>query len=397
MGLRILDRYLAGAVILGSLLTLGLLLPLLGLFILASEMEQVGESGYHFQEALLFMVLSLPSLAYQVFPIATLIGALLGLGALANRSELVAMRAAGVSVGRIVGAGLMGGLLLAAGAVLIGEVVAPVAQQRGIELKRAALSGEVTQRTGFGFWALDQGTYVNIREILSGTSLRDIFIYQPDNTAGTLIATHADGARYRDGQWVLEGISRSRVSQQGVQVERFPNAGWSSLLNPGILEVVVVDPRVLPVWGLWKYIRFMQINAQDASNYEVIFWGRVVYPLLTLSMVLVAIPILLGSARSSGTGVRAFFAILVGILYYLTSRTFSYLALLYGLSPLAAALAPALAVHRRGPAVAAAGGVGWGRRECEGDFRVTVSLLSHRRSGQARIQNPGQRTPCAAP
>jgi lipopolysaccharide export system permease protein len=86
----------------------------------------------------------------------------------------------------------------------------------------------------------------------------------------------------------------------------------------------------------------MQINAQDASNYEVIFWGRVVYPLLTLSMVLVAIPILLGSARSSGTGVRAFFAILVGILYYLTSRTFSYLALLYGLSPLAAALAPPL-------------------------------------------------------
>lgn len=342
MGPRILDRYLAGAVILGTLLTLGVLLPLLGLFILASELEQVGEAGYRFQEALLFMLLSLPSLAYQVFPIATLIGALLGLGALANRSELVAMRAAGVSVGRIAGAGLMGGAILAAGAVLVGEVVAPVAQQRGIELKRASLSGEVTQRTGFGFWALDQGTYVNIREILSGTSLRDIFIYQPDNAAGTLIATHADGARYRDGQWVLEGISRSRVSQTGVQVERLPNAGWSSLLNPGILEVVVVDPRILPVWGLWKYIRFMDVNKQDASNYEVIFWGRVVYPLLTLSMVLVAIPILLGSARSSGAGVRAFFAVLVGILYYLTSRTFSYLALLYGLSPLAAALAPPL-------------------------------------------------------
>ena len=342
MGLRILDRYLAGAVIGGTLLTLGVLLPLLGFFLLANELEQVGVAGYRLQEALLFMVLSLPRYAYQVFPIATLIGALLGLGALANRSELVAMRAAGVSVGRIAGAGLLGGLLLAAGAMLVGEVVAPPAEQRALELKRAALSGEVTQRTDSGFWAVDQGSYINIREILSGTSLRDIFIYQADNAAGTLIATHAEGARYHGGQWVLEGLSRSRVSMDGVQVERLPNAAWNSLLDPGILEIVVVDPRILPVWGLWKYIRFMTVNAQDASNYQVIFWGRVLYPLLTLSMVLVAIPVLLGSARSRGTGVRAFFAVLVGILYYLVSKTFSYLALLYGLSPLAAALAPPL-------------------------------------------------------
>jgi lipopolysaccharide export system permease protein len=340
MALRILDRYLASAVIGGTLLTLGVLLPLLGFFVLAAELEQVSSGGYHLSEALLFTLLSLPRYAYEVFPIATLIGALLGLGALANRSELVAMRAAGISVGRIAVAGLMGGLVLAVCAVLIGELLAPRAEQRGIELKRSALSGQVAQLTEGGFWAIDQGSYVNIREILSGTQLRDISIFQPDNAQGTLIATHADGARFKDGQWVLEGISRSRVNMTGVTVEHLPNAGWSSMLSPGILEVVVVDPHILPAWGLWKYIRFMTANAQDASNYQVIFWGRVLYPLLTLSMVLMAIPVLLGSARTRGTGVRAFFAVLVGILYYLVSKTFSYLALLYGLSPLAAALAP---------------------------------------------------------
>ena len=337
---RILDRYLAAAVIGGTLLTLGVLLPLLGFFVLANELEQVGTGGYHLRQAMVFTVLSLPRYAYEVFPIATLIGALLGLGALANRSELVAMRAAGVSVGRIAGAGLMGGLVLALGAVLIGEMVAPGAEQRALQLKRGALSGAVAQQTEGGFWAIDQGTYVNIREILTGTQLRDISIYQPDNAAGTLTATHAEGARYIDGQWVLEGISRSRASMAGVTVERLPNVGWSSMLSPGILEVVVVDPHMLPAWGLWKYIRFMTLNAQDASNYEVIFWGRVLYPVLDLSMVLMATPVLLGSARTRGTGIRAFFAVLVGIVYYLVSKTFSYLALLYGFSPLAAALAP---------------------------------------------------------
>ncbi len=342
MGWSILDRYLAGAVVGGTLLTLVVLLPLLGFFLLANELEQVGVAGYRFQEALLVTLLGLPRYAYQVFPIATLIGALLGLGALANRSELVAMRAAGVSVGRIAGAGVLGGLLLAIGALLLGELVAPAADQRSIALKRAALSGEVSQQTEAGFWAVDSGSFVNIREIRSGTSLRDISIYQVDNDGGTLTTTHAEGARFQDGQWVLEGLSRSRASREGVQVERLPNAGWSSMLNPGILEVVVVDPRILPVWGLWKYIRFMHVNAQDASNYEVIFWGKVVHPLLTLSMILVSIPVLLGSARSRGTGARIFFAVLVGILYYVVSRTFSYLALLYGLSPLGAALAPLL-------------------------------------------------------
>jgi lipopolysaccharide export system permease protein len=86
----------------------------------------------------------------------------------------------------------------------------------------------------------------------------------------------------------------------------------------------------------------MTLNEQDATAYEVVFWGKVVQPLLTLSMVFVAVPILLVSARSRGIGSRIFAGVLVGILYYLVSRTFTYLALIFDLSPVAAALAPPL-------------------------------------------------------
>lgn len=340
--MRILDRYLAGAVIGGTLLALAVLLPLLGFFLLADEMDEVGVAGYRFLDALMVMGLSLPRYAYQIFPIATLIGALVGLGALAGRSELVAMRAAGISVGRIVWSGLIGGVLLAALAVVVGELVAPVAEQRGMELRRAALSGDVAQQTPYGFWAVDKGSYVNIREIQSGTSLKDIYIYQADSAAGTLVATHAERARYLGGQWILEGIARSRAGPGGVEVERVERSGWSSMLDPGLLKLVVVDPKMLPAWGLWRYIRFMTVNEQDATAYEVVFWGKVVHPLLTLSMVLVSVPILLASARSRGIGSRIFAGVLVGILYYLVSRTFTYMALLFDLSPLTAALAPPL-------------------------------------------------------
>ncbi len=340
--MRILDRHLAGAVIGGTAVALAVLLPLLGFFILADEMEQVGVEHYRFQDALLVMFLTLPRYAYQIFPIATLIGALVGLGALASRSELVAMRAAGVSVARIIGSGLLGALLLATVAVAVGELLVPAAEQRATELRRAALSGDVAQQTPFGFWAVDDRAYVNIREILSGTSLKDIYIYQIDSDAGTLVATHAKGARYLNGDWVLEDIARSRAGSEGVEVEHLDRSIWSSMLDPGLLKVVVVNPQVLPAWGLWKYIRFMRVNEQDASAYEVVFWGKVVYPLLTLSMVFVSAPILLGSARSRGIGARIFVGVLVGVLYYLVSRTFTYLALLYGLNPLISAMAPPL-------------------------------------------------------
>ena len=338
--MRILDRYLAWAVMSGTLLTLAGLLPLMGVFILSDELDAIGTERYGLAEAMLFTLLSLPRYLYQLFPIATLIGALIGLGTLASRSELVAMRAAGISVGRLVRAALLGGLVLATVAVVLGELVAPIAEQRAVELRRLALSGEAAQLTPYGFWAIDDGAYVNIREIRSGTSLRDIDIYRVDAAKGTLEASHAEGARYENGRWVLDGIALSRVDGEGVQVERVEHAEWDSMLDPGLLKVVVADPRALPVWGLYKYIRFMSVNKQDASAYEIAFWGKVLHPVLTLSMILIAIPLLLGSSRSTGMGRRMLAGILVGLVYYLVSRTFAYLALLFGMNAFLAAIAP---------------------------------------------------------
>lgn len=337
--MKILDRYLAGAVIGGTLLTLAVLLPLLGFFILADEMDQVGKNDYQFEDAMLFVALSLPRYAYQVFPIATLIGALVGLGSLASRSELVAMRAAGVSISRIVSSALKAGAMLAVIAFAVGEGIAPGAEQKALQWRSNAQSGHVTLRTAHGFWARDGDTYVNILDIRPGANLRDIYIYELDENRHLTLATYARNARYVDGHWLLEDIARSRITEEGVEVTKIPQTGWDSLIDPDLLSV---EPHVLPVWGLFRYIRFMAASQQDAGTYEVAFWGKVVHPLLILTMIFVSIPILFGSARTSGMGTRIFLGILVGIAFYLVSRIFSYLALLYGMSTWLAAFAPPL-------------------------------------------------------
>ncbi len=340
--MRILDRYLGRAVIGGTILTLAVLLPLLGFFILADEMDGVGEGNYRFLDALQFVVLSMPRYAYQLFPIATLIGALVGLGSLAGSSELVAMRAAGVSIGRIIYAALKAGLLLALIAVGIGEGIAPAAEQHALAMRAAAQEGQVTLQSPFGFWARDGKAFVNIKEILSGTNLRDIYIYEMNDQHELVVSTHARDARYVAGQWVLEDIALSRIFESRIEVERIDQAEWDSLLSPSLLKIVVVEPHVLPVWGLYKYIQFMTINDQDSGAYEVAFWGKIVHPFLIMAMIFVSTPILLGSSRSTGLGRRIFLGILVGIAFYLVSRTFAYLALLFELSPVVAAFTPPL-------------------------------------------------------
>ncbi|KAA6185633.1 LPS export ABC transporter permease LptG [Thiohalocapsa marina] len=339
--MRILDRYLAGAVIGGTLLTLAVLLPLLAFFLLADEMDHVGTHNYRFADAALFVTLSLPRYAYQVFPIATLIGALVGLGTLAGRSELVAMRAAGVSVGRIVLGAMLGGLLLAILAVAMGEALAPPAERHALTMRQAAKTGDTMQLTESGLWARDGDSFINIREVKPGAELRDISIYRVSGTE-LVSATHARAATYRDGMWMLEGIERSHVSAEGVRVERIDEAGWNSLLDPDLLKLIVAEPHALSVLGLYRYVRYMQQSEQDGDRYQVALWAKLVHPFLILAMIFVSTPILLGSARSSGLGVKIFFGIVIGIAFYLVSRSFAYFALLYGFDPALAALLPPL-------------------------------------------------------
>ena len=341
--LGILDRYLGRAVIGGTLLTLAVLLPLLAFFLLADEIDQMGEARYGLSQALFLVALSLPRYAYQLFPIATLIGALVGLGKLASDSELVALRAAGFSIARILLAAFKAGVLLVIIALLLGEGIAPQADQRALQLRSQWQSGQITLRTRQGFWAKDGNAYVNIREILSGTRLREISLYKLDAQQNELIqTTQAREAQYERGHWVLKDILRSQIGESGIQVRFLKEADWDSLLSPALLRVVILEPQLLPVWDLWRYVQFMETSGQAAGSYGVVLWSKLVYPFLLLAMIFLALPILFGSARSSGLGRRVFMGVLLGIAFYVVSRTFTYMALLYGMSAWLAAVLPPL-------------------------------------------------------
>ena len=98
----ILSQYLMRTILASTALVLVVLLALAGLFEFIAELEDV-KGDYKTPQAILFAALRLPNLAFQMFPVSALIGSLLGLGGLAANSEVIVMRASGMSVGKLAG------------------------------------------------------------------------------------------------------------------------------------------------------------------------------------------------------------------------------------------------------------------------------------------------------
>ena len=99
--MKLLDRYIFRTVPTTTLVTLLALLLLEFFLSLLAELEDVGTGGYGFVAALRYLVLVQPQRLYELFPMALLVGGLLGMGALASGSELIVMRAAGLSLTRL--------------------------------------------------------------------------------------------------------------------------------------------------------------------------------------------------------------------------------------------------------------------------------------------------------
>jgi lipopolysaccharide export system permease protein len=340
--MRIIDRYLRRAVLTGTLIAMGVLLPLVAFLLLADELDNVGVGHYTLADAFTIIGLSLPRYAYQIFPIGALIGSLLGLGSLAAHEELTAMRAAGVAVSRISWSILKAGLVLAVIGVVVGEVVAPASEEKASTLRASLLSERIVLKSRYGFWARDGNAFINIREILPGGRLRDLYIYELGNDRRLKLSTYAAFAFYTGHAWQLRQIRQSALGDQGVTVRSAPEAVWTSLLDPGMLSLLVVDPHVLPVWTLYRYIRFMEDNGLNATSYLVTFWGKVATPLVSLVMIFLAVPLLFGSLRSVGVGQRVFIGVLAGIAFYILDKASSQLSVVYSVDPLLAALLPGL-------------------------------------------------------
>ncbi|MGB5540252.1 MAG: LPS export ABC transporter permease LptG [Gammaproteobacteria bacterium] len=340
--MKLIDRYIGGVVLGGTLVALLVVVGLDIFFTVIDQIEDVGRGGYTMVTMLKYVALTTPQSLYTLFPMAALLGSLMGMGTLAANSELIAMRASGLSIWRIVRSVLQAGVLMLAVAVLLGEVVAPIAEQYGQHLRVSATKQGISFLGGEGLWVRDERLYINARRVLDRERLADLTVYEFDDDARLKMATRATHAEFSDGQWVLHGVQQSGFSEAGIKVNRFDSVSWPSLLTPDLLGIVMLKPKHMSAHDLDQLVGYLADNGLDTRQYRFAFWGRFMTPVSSLVMLFISVPFVFSSLRSVSAGQRIFIGVLMGFGFYILSQVAAQMGQVYGLPPLATMLVPNL-------------------------------------------------------
>ena len=339
--MKTLSRYLAREVATSTLLVLAALLMLWVFYDLLAELGSL--RALNAAQFLVLLAATIPGHLYELLPVAALIGTLFALAQLASNSEYGVMRTSGVSVLQVAMV-LFGVSLVVAGAVfVIGEYVVPRAEQLVIRVRAfAGARPYVARAFESGFWFKDGNTFINIGSVLPDGSLRKVRVFEYRDATHLGRAMTAEAATFLGGQqWTLDRVTETTFGGD-VTVAQRDKAEWRTVLTPNMLSVLQVEPGRLSISGLWEYIAHLQANNQDSRRFEVALWGKFFYPLATCVLVLLALPFAQIQQRAGGVGMRIFIGILLGLVFIVFNRLFSYLALLHEWPPFLGAMLPGL-------------------------------------------------------
>ena len=338
--MKLIDRHIMRA-ILSWVGIVVLVLVSLGAFIdMVGQLDDVGQSQYGLPEALSYVALRVPRTIFEMLPAAALLGALLGLGNLASHSELVVMRASGVSRLRLLGSASIAGVLLIVLMALLGESVAPTLGQYARQIRATALLEDVSIGDGQEIWLKDGDLILNLEQLGDDFSFGGVYLFSvPDRSLAQV--ARADSADIDNSdRWLLRNYSSTEFRDDRVLAENTRQAAKSYDLSPDLLGLSVVRPDLLDTAGLWRYIGYLKSQELDSTRYEVALWTRVANVISVGVMVVLALPFVFGSLRSTGAGARLIVGLMIGLGYYLATQMLASSGEVFDLNPVLVAWAP---------------------------------------------------------
>jgi len=346
--IKLVDYYVGRAALTGVLIVWLTMTILFVLFGLLTELRNT-QGDYGTLDAFWFTALVVPRMAYQIFPVSALLGALTGVGGLAATNELVAFRAAGVSRLRLALAGLAGVLLITTPVMIMGEWVAPATEYQARAFRLSEMVGQAIIGGPRGMWMKDGSDIVNIQlPILSANhgeqsvEFKKVVIYNFSEQVDLKSITRAESATHQERNWNLENVTAVHFSESGARKSEAAKQLWSTEVRPELLDSAVARPARLSMRSLWKYLGYLQENKLDDRLYREAFWEKTIYPLTVIALVLAGMPFVFGPARSHNMGMRLFFGMALGGLFMIINRTAQEFGGVFGISALLTALVPSL-------------------------------------------------------
>jgi len=328
------------------------LMAIVGLDVVAAVIDQIGDikANYRFVDTLVYVATKLPSTLYEYIPVSALIGCLVGLGVLATNSEVIVMRASGVSLLRILIYVLRPVSVFIFIAVLIGEYFSPYLDQLAESRRDYLRKGESALDMTTGFWTREGNEYIHSNAVFPGGVLFGVTRYQFDSNRQLSETSFSSRATYNSAEnyWVEENVSSTVFLAGATQTKKHITRRWVTELTPEVLTLNILSPDSLSVQTLYNYIGFLESRNSDTASYRLAFWNKLLQPLAIIGLVLVGISFIFGPLREATMGFRIFVGVLFGISFQLIQDILGPLSIVFEFSPLIAVLAPIAACYGLG-------------------------------------------------
>jgi len=336
----ILTQYMMRTILAMTALVLVVLLALAGLFEFIAELDDT-QGDYQTPQAVLYALLRLPQLAFEMLPVAALIGSLLGLGALASNSEIIVMRSSGLSIIRLAGMVAITGLSLLILTGLLGEFIGPPLDYYARNMRLEARYEQADDRLGSEAWVRDGPVFLHLERVSTEFDFGSIYVFRFDEFNELESIARAENSGIDDNdQWVLENFRETRFSDDGVHVVESSLAVESFDIDAAVLGISLVKPQSLSGRGLFNYISYLNRNSLDANRYETELWYRIARTATITIMPVLALAFVFGSLRTGGAGARLMMGVVIGLGYYLASEMLANSGQVFNLNPAVIAWLP---------------------------------------------------------
>ena len=329
---RIVAKHVIKTTLLAMLGATAILSALQVLFTYLGELGDL-KDGYGAWDALKYVLWGAPQYLYEILPISALIGAVLGLGTLASNSELIVMRAAGISLWRIVGWVIRSAMVLVVLSFVLSEWVIPYTNEQSKSAKShrsVAELGEVR-----GYWTREGQRFIYVDYANAQGNLSQIQVVDFDKQYRLKGVLNAERGQFeRNGQWLVNEAKQMDILPQGhATVLSHTALPLSLALQPRYVHMVTLDPEDLSPSQLVSFMSYMHEYSQVPKTYQLAFWQKVGAPFALIALVLIACSFIFGPLRQQSMGFRLVIALFTGLGFFYLQDFLGYASLVYSPSP----------------------------------------------------------------
>jgi len=319
-----------------------LLLVLMTLDLLGESGKILGVEGNGQSELWRYIGLRTPQLIAQFLPFAVLLGTLIVFTTLSQNSEVISMKAAGLSAHQILAPLFLAALGVAFFSFAFDDrVVAPATA----ELSRwsAAEYGPVPKDSNIkeNVWVREGQDLFHAQRVSgegANTKLGDISIYIR-NRGGLKRVVKAKTAQFNGSAWLLSN-GNSFDPATATNEEAFETLIVGKGITPDRFQYVKVDGNALGFLPLKKAIDDLKLAGRRTSHLEAALWHKISGPLSALLMPLLGSVAAFGLARSGGLFLRAVIGMFLGFAFFVADNFALAMGNLGAYPPLIAAWAP---------------------------------------------------------